>query len=66
MLPSNTVNLAKMVRDAGGSAQHIIYPETGHIEILIALAKPFRGRAPVLSDAAAFIDGERLPTVVVR
>ncbi len=66
VLPSNTVNLAKMVRDAGGSARHIIYPETGHIEILIALAKPFRGRAPVLSDAAAFIDGEQLPTVVVR
>ena len=59
---SNTVDLSKTVREAGGSAQHIIYPEVGHLGILLALATPFRDRAPVLSDAATFIDGERLPS----
>ncbi len=53
----NTVNLSQAVRDAGGSARHIIYPDVGHLGILFALARPFRDIAPVLSDVAAFIDG---------
>ncbi len=55
----NTVNLSKAVRDAGGSARQIIYPGVGHLGILFALATPFRDIAPVLSDAATFIDGQR-------
>ena len=62
----NTVNLSKAVRDAGGSARHIIYPDLGHLGILLALARPFRNIAPVLSDAAAFIDGQRLPSAVAQ
>jgi acetyl esterase/lipase len=58
----NTVELSKTVRDAGGSARQIIYPDVGHFEILLALARPFRGIAPVLSDTAAFIDGQRPPS----
>ena len=60
----NTINLSKAVRDAGGSARHIIYPDVGHLGILFALARPFRDIAPVLSDAAAFIDSQRLPPAV--
>ena len=63
---SNTVNLSNTVRDAGGSARHIIYSEVGHLGILLALTTPFRDRAPVLSDTAAFIDGERLPAAVAQ
>ena len=60
----NTLDLSKAVRDAGGSARHIIYPDVGHLGILFALARPFRDIAPVLSDAAAFIDGQRSPAAV--
>ena len=66
VLALNTVNLSKAVRDAGGSARHIIYPGVGHLGILFALARPFRGIAPVLSDVAAFIDGQRSPSAAAR
>lgn len=56
---SNTTKLAKAIGDAGGAARHIVYPDVGHLEIVFALAKHFRGIAPVLDDTAAFIDGGR-------
>ncbi len=62
----NTTNLSKAVREAGGSARHIIYPDVGHLEIVFALARPFRGIAPVLSDTAAFIDGQRSPSAAAQ
>ncbi len=62
----NTVNLSQAVRDAGGSARHIIYPDVGHLGILFALARPFRDIAPVLSDVAAFIDGQRSLSAVAQ
>jgi acetyl esterase/lipase len=57
----NTIDLSKAVRAAGGRARHIVYPEVGHVGILLALARGFRGIAPVLDDAAAFIDGQEPP-----
>ncbi len=62
----NTRDLSKAVRDAGGRARHIIYPDVGHLGILFALARPFRDIAPVLRDAAAFIDGQRSPAAVAQ
>lgn len=62
----NTVDLTKAVRRAGGNIQYIVYPDVGHLGILLALAKPFRNIAPVLDDTAAFIDGRRLPSTVNR
>jgi hypothetical protein len=32
------------------------YPGIGHIGILTAIARPFRGKAPVVDDVAAFAD----------
>jgi hypothetical protein len=32
-----------------------LYPGIGHIGILLALSKPFRGKAPVLADASDFL-----------
>jgi hypothetical protein len=32
-----------------------LYPHLGHVGILLALSKPFRGKAPVLGDMAAFL-----------
>lgn len=54
----NTIKLERAVRDAGGSARKIIYPDVGHIGILFALSRPFRAIAPVLDDAQAFIDDQ--------
>ena len=39
---------------AGIAVERRSYPGIAHIGILTALARPLRGRAPVLSDAAAF------------
>lgn len=54
--PANSHALASRIHAAGGSARTVEYADLGHIGIVLALAKPFRGRAPVLDDAAEFID----------
>jgi acetyl esterase/lipase len=53
--PRNARNLAAALTKAGSSAKTIIYPDLGHIGILLALSKPFRGKAPVLEDATDFL-----------
>ena len=55
--PVNSAELARRINAAGGSARRIEYEDVGHVGILLALARPFRGRAPVADDAAAFIAG---------
>ncbi len=62
VLVANTLNLAEAIQQAGGSASHIIYPDVGHIGIVLALARRFRHIAPVLNDAVAFIEAQRLLT----
>ena len=54
VLPRNATNLAAALTARGGVAQARIYPEIGHIGILLALSKPFRGKAPALEDSAGF------------
>jgi acetyl esterase/lipase len=56
--PRNSVRLAARITDAGGRARAQLYPELGHIGILLALSPLFRGKAPVLADIAAFIRAE--------
>lgn len=53
--PRNSVALAEKVRAAGGDAEVKLYPGIDHIGIVLALSRPFRGRAPVLADLAAFV-----------
>ena len=53
--PRNSVALAEKVRAAGGRAEVKLYPGIDHIGIVLALSRPFRGRAPVLSDLAGFV-----------
>ncbi len=55
--PGNSDRLAAALTAAGASAAVRRYPGLGHIGILLALSKPFRGKAPVLADAAAFLRG---------
>ncbi|MDL2340563.1 MAG: alpha/beta hydrolase [Pseudomonadota bacterium] len=52
--PRNSDRLAAKLEAAGIAVERKRYAKIGHIGILTALAKPFRGRAPVLDDVAAF------------
>lgn len=52
--PANSKTLRDRLAQAGVDARVKVYPGLGHIEILTALSRPFRGKAPVLDDTAAF------------
>jgi len=53
--PRNSEALAAALLATGVQARMVSYPNIDHIDILIALARPLRGRAPVLQDASRFI-----------
>jgi acetyl esterase/lipase len=52
--PRNTINLAEQSRAAGADVEEKIYPGASHVGIMLALSRPFRGRAPVLADVVRF------------
>lgn len=52
--PRNAERLAAALTKAGATAEPRIYPGIGHIGILLAISKPFRGKAPALADTTAF------------
>jgi acetyl esterase/lipase len=54
VLPRNAERLAQLLRQAGVRVETRTYAAVGHIGMVTALAKPLRGRAPVLDDLAAF------------
>lgn len=54
--PRNIESLAAAERAAGANVQTKLYPNLGHVGILLALSRPFRGRAPVLDDVAEFAE----------
>jgi dipeptidyl aminopeptidase/acylaminoacyl peptidase len=51
----NTVNLAAALRKAGVDVESHIYPGVDHAKMVLALSRPFRGAAPVLSEMTAFL-----------
>ena len=53
--PGNSARLASRVEEEGGSAELKVYEGIGHTGIVGALARPLRGRAPVLDDIDTFI-----------
>ena len=53
--PRNSIRLSEALAAAGAPATLRLYPGLGHVEILTALAKPFRGKAPVVADVARFL-----------
>lgn len=57
VFPHNAKNLAAALKAAGSSADVKLYPDLGHIGIILALSKPFRGKAPVLDDTTTFLRG---------
>ena len=55
VLPRNSQRLANAITDLGGRAQVKLYPGVTHIGIVLALSKPFRGKASALGDASDFL-----------
>ena len=53
--PANSTALAARLGAAGVEAEARLYPDVGHIGMVTALSQPFRGKAPVLADTAAFV-----------
>jgi acetyl esterase/lipase len=51
--PRNSAALARALQAAGRPASLAVYPGIGHIDILLAVALPFRHVAPTLEDADA-------------
>lgn len=52
--PRNSVSLAARLNAAGVEAEVVRYQGVDHIDIVIALSRPLRGRTPVLEDVARF------------
>jgi acetyl esterase/lipase len=52
--PRNSDVLAARLTAAGVMVERRRYPGIGHVGLVIAIARPLRGRAPVLADMAAF------------
>ncbi len=60
--PRNAIALAAALRAVGAPVVLRQYPGIGHAAVVMALSRPFRGKAPVLDDAVTFIlanDGRR-------
>ncbi len=55
--PYNSRNLKRKLDAAGVPAQLVLYPGLGHADVLTALARPLRWRAPVLDDISRFFEG---------
>ena len=55
VLPRHSRTLAARLRETGAEAELIVYPGISHTGPLKAIARPFRGHAPVLPDVAAFL-----------
>jgi acetyl esterase/lipase len=52
--PKNAKSLFKHLNDVGASAKLIEYQGVSHVGILLDIAKPLRGNAPVLDDVVKF------------
>ena len=57
----HTTTLAARLQAAGAEARARVYPGVGHVGLVLALAAPFRGRAPVLEEATAFLRSRSAP-----
>jgi acetyl esterase/lipase len=53
--PKHTLELARRLQDRGVTAETRVYPRVGHVGLVLTLAGPLRGRAPVLDDVATFL-----------
>jgi acetyl esterase/lipase len=54
--PRNSEALAKALEAAGAEVKLVRYDGVAHVGVLLAMARGFRGRAPVLDDVSTFVD----------
>ena len=54
--PYNTENLAAKLRDMGAPVEAENYAGLSHEDVVMALSKPFRDKAPVLERSVAFLE----------
>jgi len=52
--PANASRLAERLTAVGGRVKTIIYPDKGHVALVLSLASSFRWLAPTLNDVTAF------------
>lgn len=64
--PSNSLKLAKALRDKGVEAQSYLYDGVGHAPLVLSLARPFTGIAPTLKDATAFFKDGTIPVKTIE
>jgi acetyl esterase/lipase len=64
--PMNSRLLAQKINAAGGEARYVEIDDTGHIAIVLALAKPFRRDGGVLDTAMEFIGDREAETLAGR
>lgn len=55
VLPRNSEALAAKLRAGGVPVTLRSYPKLGHVGLILAVSRPFRGRAPVVTDVANFV-----------
>ena len=53
--PKNTTTLGAALAKAGDTVEVKIYPGLSHADMVLALSKLFRGKAPVLADMTGFL-----------
>jgi acetyl esterase/lipase len=54
--PRNSKILSEKIQKLGGQQQLRIYPDVGHADIIMAVARPFRQKAPVVADVVDVIN----------
>ncbi len=53
--PRNLHSMETAMREVGGAVESRIYPGVNHVDIMLALSRPLRGRADTLADVSAFV-----------
>lgn len=53
--PRNAILLAKRLTELGANVKFQAYEDLSHNDVVMALSKPFRGKAPVLDDSVTFL-----------
>jgi acetyl esterase/lipase len=54
--PRNSKILSEKIQALGGQQQLKVYPGVSHADIMMAVARPFRDKAPVVADVVDFIN----------
>jgi acetyl esterase/lipase len=52
--PRNLRGLETAMETVGGRVERKTYPDVNHVDIMLALSRPLRGRAPTLADVTEF------------